>query len=147
MKIPLYYTGRLRINAPRQSKSKKISAEKTLGFLSHLGESLEKPLFHLPYFTLIRPKNKKSSLFLYVELNNYFNNYLYSIYMLPLALPLAHIGLMGSIYSTLAITIERYIAVCHPFLPHTWVTLLRTLLSKYLVGAFGNILIAYTKIE
>jgi hypothetical protein len=34
--------------------------------------------------------------------------------MLPYLLPAAHIGLVGSIYCTLALTVERYIAVCHP---------------------------------
>jgi hypothetical protein len=38
--------------------------------------------------------------------------------MLPYLLPAAHIGLMGSIYCTLALTVERYIAVCHPFVSH-----------------------------
>ena len=43
-------------------------------------------------------------------------------YVLPKALPLAQIALTGSIYSTLAITIERYLIVCHPFytVSHQW---------------------------
>ena len=28
---------------------------------------------------------------------------------------MAHVGLMGSTYSTLALAVERYVAVCHPF--------------------------------
>ena len=35
--------------------------------------------------------------------------------MVTIILPLAHIALTGSIYSTLALTIERFITVCHPF--------------------------------
>ena len=39
----------------------------------------------------------------------------YLTYILPFVLPVAHVGLMGSTYSTLALGIERYVAVCHPF--------------------------------
>ncbi|TRY71961.1 hypothetical protein TCAL_14087 [Tigriopus californicus] len=39
----------------------------------------------------------------------------YRVYMLPYLLPLAHVGLMGSVYCTLAMTVERFITVCHPF--------------------------------
>ena len=37
------------------------------------------------------------------------------LYMIPHLLPLAHISLTGAIYFTIAITIERYTTVCHPF--------------------------------
>lgn len=36
-------------------------------------------------------------------------------YLLPYVLPLAQIGMTGSIYFTMAITLERYVTVCHPF--------------------------------
>merc|ERR1712227_327239 len=35
-------------------------------------------------------------------------------YIVPYILPLAQIALTGSIYSTLAVAIERYTSVCHP---------------------------------
>eukprot|EP00095_Tigriopus_kingsejongensis_P007527 maker-scaffold103_size370364-snap-gene-2.27 protein:Tk07527 transcript:maker-scaffold103_size370364-snap-gene-2.27-mRNA-1 annotation:"fmrfamide receptor" len=43
-------------------------------------------------------------------------------YLLPWILPLAQIGLTGSIYFTMAITLERYFTVCHPFfrVSHSW---------------------------
>ena len=36
-------------------------------------------------------------------------------YLLPWMLPLIQIGMTGSIYFTMAITVERYVCVCHPF--------------------------------
>jgi hypothetical protein len=45
-------------------------------------------------------------------------DHVYRVHMLPYLLPLAHVGLMGSVYCTVAIAIERYLAVTYPFLPH-----------------------------
>jgi hypothetical protein len=39
----------------------------------------------------------------------------YQTLTLPYILPIAHIGMVGSIYSSLALSIERYAAVVHPF--------------------------------
>ena len=46
--------------------------------------------------------------------NNYKESAVY-YYILPWVLPLAQIGLTGSIYFTMAITVERYVTVCWPF--------------------------------
>jgi hypothetical protein len=35
-------------------------------------------------------------------------------------MPIAQIGLMGSIYCTMALALERFFAVCHPFLPRRY---------------------------
>ena len=45
--------------------------------------------------------------------NTYKENYLK--YIVPTALPLVQIALTGSVYSTLAISLERYWVVCNPF--------------------------------
>ena len=36
---------------------------------------------------------------------------------LPYLIPIAQIGLMGSVYCTVALAVERFLAVCYPFLP------------------------------
>ena len=43
-------------------------------------------------------------------------------WVLPWALPIIQTCLTGSIYFTMAITVERYLAVCHPFyrVTHSW---------------------------
>ena len=35
---------------------------------------------------------------------------------LPYVIPIAQIGLMGSVYCTVALALERFFAVCYPFL-------------------------------
>ena len=46
--------------------------------------------------------------------DNYKDSGVY-YYVLPWVLPMAQVGLTGSIYFTMAITVERYVTVCHPF--------------------------------
>ena len=39
----------------------------------------------------------------------------YYVVSLPVVLPLAHIGLVGSMINTLALSLEKYLAMVHPF--------------------------------
>jgi len=52
----------------------------------------------------------------------HFTNTIYYNHMVPFLLPVAQMCLTGSIYLTLAIAIERYTTVCHPFfkVSHFW---------------------------
>ena len=45
----------------------------------------------------------------------YYNTY--RVIILPYIFPMAYIGLMGSEYCTVAIAVERFLAVTYPFLP------------------------------
>jgi len=38
------------------------------------------------------------------------------LFIIPYILPIIHIALIGSIYSTVALAAERYITICHPFM-------------------------------
>ena len=56
------------------------------------------------------------------SLPHFSDSYLTSgayFYIMPWALPIAQIGSTGSIYFTMAMTIERYLTVCHPFYHHS----------------------------
>ena len=48
----------------------------------------------------------------------FIDDYTFSVkvYILPYILPIIHIALLGSIYSTVALAAERYITICHPFM-------------------------------
>ena len=51
--------------------------------------------------------------------SKFFPDYdqLIRIRSLPVVIPIAQTSLMGSIYCTVAMALERFFAVCHPFLP------------------------------
>lgn len=53
------------------------------------------------------------------SLNKFWSRYdqLVRLPSLPYMLPVAQIGLMGSVYCTIALALERFLAVCYPFLP------------------------------
>ena len=51
-----------------------------------------------------------------------YKNSAFFHYFAPIALPILQVALTGSVYTTLAITLERYLIVCHPFyvVSHRW---------------------------
>ena len=57
-----------------------------------------------------------SSVLLYA-LPQFIDDYTQNVklYILPYLLPIIHMALLGSIYSTVALATERYITICHPF--------------------------------
>merc|ERR1719204_1090979 len=50
----------------------------------------------------------------------FFNGYTMKVlvYILPHMVYVIHMALLGSIYSTVALAVERFIAVCYPFLKY-----------------------------
>ena len=40
---------------------------------------------------------------------------LFQTISMPYSLPVAHIGMVGSLYTSLALSLERYLAVAYPF--------------------------------
>ena len=62
------------------------------------------PIFCIPQFSETYAKSE------------YFN------YSFPYVIPIAQMAMTGSIYITMALTIERYVSVCHPFyrVAHPW---------------------------
>ncbi|TRY79944.1 hypothetical protein TCAL_06554, partial [Tigriopus californicus] len=52
---------------------------------------------------------------------------------LPIVIPFAQIGLMGSTYCTVALALERFLAVCYPFLPRRHVYSTRTFVIPVVV--------------
>ena len=60
-----------------------------------------------------------SSIMMYA-LPIFFNGYTMKVlvYILPHMIYVIHMALLGSIYSTVALAVERFIAVCYPFLKY-----------------------------
>ena len=56
------------------------------------------------------------------RVSNIYKDSAFYHYFAPTALALTQVALTGSIYTTLAITVERYMIVCHPFyvVSHKW---------------------------
>ena len=53
--------------------------------------------------------------FILPQLSNYYKNKGPWHYIVPWAIPVGQVSMTGSVYFTTAITIERYLTVCHPF--------------------------------
>ena len=43
------------------------------------------------------------------------------LHILPYMVPIIHMALLGSIYSTVALAVERYVSICHPFVRYRYV--------------------------
>ena len=80
----------------------------------HLQKNFHALMLSLSIFDLIYII---ASIFLFgmKELNESYRTMGINFLLFPWGLPIAQIGITGSIYFTLAITVERYVTVCHPF--------------------------------
>ena len=65
----------------------------------------------------------------------------FRVLVLPYIFPLAYIRLMGSVYCTIAIAVERYLAVTYPFLPRRCINDFFMILSK--VVRWQNLVTSY----
>lgn len=77
-------------------------------------------------------------------ISKFFPDYdqLIRIRSLPVVIPIAQTSLMGSIYCTVAMALERFFAVCHPFLPRRWAPHLNnTFIFISILGEYPNGLI------
>lgn len=63
-------------------------------------------------------------------------NQLLRVPSLPYVIPIAQIGLMGSVYCTIALALERFLAVCYPFLPRRHVYSTRTFIIPVISFSF-----------
>ena len=53
------------------------------------------------------------SIFGLPEISHWYANKIY-VYIMPLGYGLAHVGRVGSVFVTVSVTIERYLAIVHP---------------------------------